>query len=100
IPFLSTVEGRWLEGPELDGGYWYRNLRQTVRFAEAVETLAAAEYRAVVEVSAHPVLAHSIVEALEAASVREAAVTGTLRRDEGGWDRVLLSDDDLHVRGV
>ncbi|MED7950358.1 acyltransferase domain-containing protein, partial [Streptomyces sp. BE303] len=37
IPFLSTVEGRWLEGPELDGGYWYRNLRQTVRFAEAVD---------------------------------------------------------------
>nr|WP_074003441.1 type I polyketide synthase [Streptomyces sp. CB02056] len=100
IPFLSTVEGRWLEGPELDAGYWYRNLRQTVRFAEAVETLAAAEYRAFVEVSAHPVLAHGIVEALEAASVRDAAVTGTLRRDEGGWDRVLLSAAALHVRGV
>ncbi|WP_159028673.1 acyltransferase domain-containing protein, partial [Kitasatospora sp. MY 5-36] len=100
IPFLSTVESRWLEGPELDAGYWYRNLRQTVRFAEAVDTLAAAEYRAFVEVSAHPVLAHGIVEALEAASVREAAVTGTLRRDEGGWDRVLLSAAALHVRGV
>ncbi|WP_419932703.1 acyltransferase domain-containing protein [Kitasatospora purpeofusca] len=100
VPFLSTVENRWLEGPELDAGYWYRNLRQTVRFAEAVETLAAAEYRAFVEVSAHPVLAHGLVEALEAASVRDAAVTGTLRRDEGGWDRVLLSAAALHVRGV
>ncbi|WTA51220.1 acyltransferase domain-containing protein [Kitasatospora purpeofusca] len=100
VPFLSTVENRWLEGPELDAGYWYRNLRQTVRFADAVETLAAAEYRAFVEVSAHPVLAHGIVEALEAASVRDAAVTGTLRRDEGGWDRVLLSAAALHVRGV
>ncbi|MFF7586286.1 type I polyketide synthase [Kitasatospora purpeofusca] len=100
VPFLSTVENRWLEGPELDAGYWYRNLRQTVRFAEAVDTLAAAEYRAFVEVSAHPVLAHGIVEALEAASVRDAAVTGTLRRDEGGWDRVLLSAAALHVRGV
>ncbi|WTU28531.1 type I polyketide synthase [Kitasatospora purpeofusca] len=100
VPFLSTVENRWLEGPELDAGYWYRNLRQTVRFADAVETLAAAEYRAFVEVSAHPVLAHGTVEALEAASVRGAAVTGTLRRDEGGWDRVLLSAAALHVRGV
>ncbi|WP_369826217.1 type I polyketide synthase [Kitasatospora sp. MBT66] len=100
VPFLSTVENRWLEGPELDAGYWYRNLRQTVRFADAVETLAAAEYRAFVEVSAHPVLAHGIVEALEAASVRDAAVTGTLRRDEGGWDRILLSAAALHVRGV
>ncbi|SDT82770.1 Acyl transferase domain-containing protein [Streptomyces sp. TLI_053] len=100
VPFLSTVENRWLEGPELDAGYWYRNLRRTVRFADAVDTLAAAEYRAFVEVSAHPVLAHGIVEALEAASVRDAVVTGTLRRDEGGWDRVLLSAAALHVRGV
>ncbi|WP_323185067.1 type I polyketide synthase [Kitasatospora purpeofusca] len=100
VPFLSTVENRWLEGPELDAGYWYRNLRRTVRFADAVETLADAEYRAFVEVSAHPVLAHGLVEALEAASVRDAAVTGTLRRDEGGWDRVLLSAAALHVRGV
>ncbi|MEE1824160.1 acyltransferase domain-containing protein, partial [Streptomyces sp. BE20] len=60
IPFLSTVEGRWLEGPELDGGYWYRNRRQTVRFAAAVDTLAAEGFRAFVEVSAPPVLVHSI----------------------------------------
>ncbi|MED7953095.1 acyltransferase domain-containing protein, partial [Streptomyces sp. BE303] len=60
FPVLSTVEGRWLVGRELDGGSWYRNLRQTVRFAEAVDTLAAEGFRAFVEVSAHPVLAHSL----------------------------------------
>ncbi|MEV7783076.1 acyltransferase domain-containing protein, partial [Kitasatospora sp. NPDC088351] len=100
IPFFSTVESRWLEGPELDAGYWYRNLRQTVRFADAVDTLAAAEYRAFVEVSAHPVLAHAVVEALEEAVQAPTVVTGTLRREDGGWDRVLLSAAVLHVRGV
>ncbi|WP_049653971.1 polyketide synthase dehydratase domain-containing protein, partial [Kitasatospora sp. MY 5-36] len=100
IPFLSTVEGRWLEGPELDAGYWYRNLRQTVRFADAVETLAGEGFRAFVEVSAHPVLAHAVVEALEEAVQAPTVVTGTLRREDGGWDRVLLAAAELHVRGL
>ncbi|MFB6891358.1 SDR family NAD(P)-dependent oxidoreductase, partial [Kitasatospora sp. NPDC056327] len=100
VPFLSTVENRWLEGPELDAGYWYRNLRRTVRFAEAVETLAVEGFRAFVEVSAHPVLAHGIVEALEEAVQAPTVVTGTLRREDGGWDRVLLAAAELHVHGL
>ncbi|WP_344339769.1 type I polyketide synthase, partial [Kitasatospora putterlickiae] len=100
VPFLSTVENRWLEGPELDAGYWYRNLRQTVRFADAVETLAAEGFRAFVEVSAHPVLAHAVVEALEESVQAPTVVTGTLRREDGGWDRVLLAAAELHVHGL
>ncbi|MGA4560844.1 type I polyketide synthase [Uniformispora flossi] len=102
VPFYSTVDGRWLEGPELDAGYWYRNLRRTVRFADATTALAAAGYRAFVEVGPHPVLVHSVTETLEAdAGPRvPAVVTGTLRRDDGGLDRFLLSAAKLHVRGV
>ncbi|MER6366724.1 beta-ketoacyl synthase N-terminal-like domain-containing protein, partial [Kitasatospora sp. NPDC001527] len=100
VPFLSTVEGRWLEGPELDAGYWYRNLRRTVQFGEAVQTLAAEGFRCFVEVSAHPVLAHGIVEVLDGAVDAPTVVTGTLRRDDGGWDRVLLAAAELHVHGV
>ncbi|WP_449273547.1 type I polyketide synthase [Kitasatospora purpeofusca] len=100
VPFLSTVENRWLDGPELDAGYWYRNLRQSVRFAEAVGTLAGEGFRAFVEVSAHPVLAHAVVEALEEAVEAPTVVTGTLRREDGGWDRVLLAAAELHVCGI
>ncbi|MYU18741.1 acyltransferase domain-containing protein, partial [Streptomyces sp. SID8361] len=32
VPFFSTVDGEWVTGDELDAGYWYRNLRQTVEF--------------------------------------------------------------------
>ncbi|MEK8168881.1 acyltransferase domain-containing protein [Streptomyces sp. M19] len=56
VPMLSTVTGAYLSGPELDAGYWYRNLRGTVEFADAVAGLAAAGHRAFVEVSPHPVL--------------------------------------------
>ncbi|WP_173390841.1 type I polyketide synthase [Actinomadura litoris] len=96
VPFFSTVEGRWLDTTTLDGGYWYRNLRRTVRFADAVETLADEGFRAFVEVSAHPVLAPAIAELAPEPSV----VVGTLRRDDGGTRRLLLSLGELHVRGV
>ncbi|WP_345624298.1 acyltransferase domain-containing protein, partial [Streptomyces ziwulingensis] len=100
VPFYSTVEGRWLEGPELDAGYWYRNLRQPVRFADAVRSLAEQDTPVWVEISAHPVLAHGVVETLESVGVRAHAVTGTLRRDDGGLDRFLYAAAELHVRGT
>ncbi|WP_443054545.1 type I polyketide synthase [Streptomyces sp. NBC_00683] len=100
IPMYSSVDGRWVEGTELDGGYWFRNLRQTVRFADATAALVAEGFRAFVEVSAHPVLAHSIQETLDSSPQTPSVVTGTLRRDDGGPDRILLSIAELHVRGI
>jgi acyl transferase domain-containing protein/thioesterase domain-containing protein/aryl carrier-like protein len=91
VPFLSTVTGRPLDTAALDGEYWYRNLRDTVRFEQAVHALLADGRRAFVEISPHPVLTpglHEIVEdRLEDGA--EVAVVGTLRRDEGGLERFL-----------
>ncbi|OKI94204.1 erythronolide synthase [Streptomyces sp. CB02058] len=100
VPFFSSVEGRWLDGPELDGGYWFRNLRSTVGFAGAAEALVGEGFRAFVEVSSHPVLAHSVQEILDEHADVASVVTGTLRRDDGDLDRVLKSAAELHVRGV
>ncbi|UGQ13420.1 acyltransferase domain-containing protein [Yinghuangia sp. ASG 101] len=102
VPFYSTVENGWLDGPELDAAYWYRNLRRPVRFAEATAALAADGHRAFVEISAHPVLAHSVTETLEGVAGPRvpSVVTGSLRRDDGGLARFLLSAAQLHVRGV
>ncbi|WP_382464787.1 type I polyketide synthase [Streptomyces noursei] len=99
IPFFSTVTGDWLDTTELDAGYWFRNLRGRVRFADAVKGLLAAEHRAFVEVSSHPVLTMSVQDLIEEAAV-PAVATGTLRRDQGGADRFLLSAAALFVRGV
>ncbi|NUP33797.1 MAG: type I polyketide synthase, partial [Streptomycetaceae bacterium] len=100
IPFYSTVESGWLDGPELDAGYWYRNLRRTVRFADATAALAAEGFRAFVEVSPHPVLVPSVIETLDEHVQAPTVVTGTLRRGDGGLDRFLSSAAELHVRGV
>jgi polyketide synthase 12 len=39
----------------MDAEYWYRNLRETVRFDRAVRALLDDGFTAFVEVSAHPV---------------------------------------------
>ncbi|MEU8386092.1 polyketide synthase dehydratase domain-containing protein, partial [Streptosporangium sp. NPDC048865] len=99
VAMISTVDGRWVEGPELGAGYWCENLRRTVGFASAVEVLLEQRHRVFVEVSPHPVLTVGVGECVDAAGV-EAVIAGTLRRDDGGWGRVLVSAAELFVRGV
>src|SRR5207248_2961066 len=63
VPFYSTVTGEWVtEAGALDGGYWYRNLRNQVRFGPAIVELLKLGHTAFVEVSAHPVLVQPISE--------------------------------------
>ncbi|MBB5896422.1 type I polyketide synthase [Kutzneria kofuensis] len=93
IPWMSTVDAEWVEGP-LGPDYWARNLRQQVRFADAVAALGAEGYGLFVEASAHPLLTGAITDTLP-----EAAAVGTLRRDDAGPDRLLRSIAELFVRG-
>ncbi|WXB00245.1 SDR family NAD(P)-dependent oxidoreductase [Pendulispora brunnea] len=95
IPFYSTVTGTKQEGTELDAEYWYRNLRQTVRFADAVGSLLGDGHRVFVEVSPHPVLTLALQETSE-----KVTAVGSLRREEGDFARLLLSFAELHTRGV
>ncbi|MFB7289536.1 type I polyketide synthase [Actinacidiphila glaucinigra] len=99
VPFLSTVTGEWMSGPELDGGYWFRNLRQTVELEQAVRTLLEQGFGVFVESSPHPVLTVGLQETVEDAG-REAAVLGSLRRNEGGLERFWLSLGEAYVHGA
>ncbi|KND44528.1 type I polyketide synthase [Streptomyces stelliscabiei] len=100
VPLYSTLTGDWLDTTEMDAGYWYRNLRETVEFDGAVRALADQRHQVFVEVSPHPVLTMSVQDTLEDAEAPRTVVTGTLRRDEGGLARALTSAAELWVRGV
>jgi polyene macrolide polyketide synthase len=102
IPFYSTVTGERLDGGELDATYWYRNLREPVRFEQAVRALVADGCTAFVEASAHPVLTTATGETIEAcgADPDSVAAIGSLRRDEGGPDRFATSLAQAHCHGV
>ncbi|TDT40131.1 acyl transferase domain-containing protein [Streptomyces sp. BK208] len=55
--FVSTVTGDRLEGSRLDADYWWRNVREPVRFAEAVRALVDSGCTQFVEIGPHAVLA-------------------------------------------
>nr|WP_318306323.1 SDR family NAD(P)-dependent oxidoreductase [Amycolatopsis sp. MEP2-6] len=99
IPFVSAVTGEVLDTAELDAAYWYRNLREPVRFDQAVSTLLGLRATVFVECSAHPVLTVGVEETIDQAGAAAAAV-GTLRRDDGGLARLMTSVGEAFARGA
>ncbi|HEY8984541.1 MAG TPA: type I polyketide synthase, partial [Streptomyces sp.] len=99
VAFYSTVTRELTDTRELDAEYWYRNARETVRFADTARALAAAGYGTFLEISPHPVLVPSLEETLFE-SHPAAVVTGTLRRSEDESEQLLAAAARLYVRGV
>ncbi|MFI1801207.1 SDR family NAD(P)-dependent oxidoreductase [Streptomyces sp. NPDC020379] len=80
IPMISSVTGEPVDGTALDAGYWWRNVREPVRFAAAVEHALDAGADVLVEIGPHPVL-RSYLRRITASRPRTpTAVTATLRR--------------------
>ena len=82
IPLISTV-GQPDGAARFDADYWVVNLRNPVRFSQAVATaLEEHANHTFVEVSPHPLLTHAIGETLESAHPRGGVqVAATLTRD-------------------
>ncbi|MER7405973.1 beta-ketoacyl synthase N-terminal-like domain-containing protein [Streptomyces sp. NPDC000070] len=99
VPFYSTVTGALIDTAGLDADYWYANLRRPVRLIDAVRTAFDEGHTAFIECSPHPVLTLALEANAEEAE-RDVFVTGTLRRDEGGWPRVLTSAAQAHAHGL
>ncbi|MEU2560359.1 type I polyketide synthase [Streptomyces longispororuber] len=98
IPLYSTLTGTWLDVP-MDAGYWYRNLRRTVLFEHATRGLLAEGHGLFVEMSPHPVLTVPVQATIDATD-SPAATLGSLRRDEGGADRLAASLAEAHAHGA
>src|SRR5262249_59358397 len=84
-------------GTTLDGAYWCRNLRQTVRLDLALAELIGSGHSVFIEASAHPVLAMPLSAA---SGEHEGVVVGSLRREAGGMSELLRNLGVLHVHGV
>ncbi|WP_394827288.1 SDR family NAD(P)-dependent oxidoreductase [Pendulispora albinea] len=99
IAMKSTVTCRAIEEGELDGGYWYANLRERVRYREVMEQLGEEGYGWLIEVSAHPVLMQATQETAEGWA-RGAATTGTLRKEHGGVETLMRAASELWTQGL
>ncbi|MFD7734644.1 SDR family NAD(P)-dependent oxidoreductase, partial [Kitasatospora phosalacinea] len=94
VPFYSTVTADPVDTSALDAAYWYRNLREPVRFDLATRALLDHGHTVFVEISPHPVLTPALEEH------DAGVVTGTLRRDHGGPAEFLAAASRLFVAGV
>ena len=104
IPLYSTVgqalSADPLDTTTMDADYWYRNLREPVRFHDSVVELLAAGECTFVELSPHPVLAPAITDALaQAAGRTQSAVIITLHRDRDDRDSLVAALAQLHTHG-
>ncbi|WP_410586369.1 SDR family NAD(P)-dependent oxidoreductase [Amycolatopsis sp. lyj-23] len=99
IPLFSTVTGDQVDGTELDAGYWWRNVRQPVRFADAFRKVLTRGVAAVVEVGPHPVLASAIDEALTDRSDTVARLA-SLRRDRPQREQLAETLGQLYELGA
>ncbi|MEU2340187.1 acyltransferase domain-containing protein, partial [Streptomyces sp. NPDC013172] len=100
VPLVSTVSGEVIDTGVMDAEYWFTNLRRTVRFDRALETLLESGHRVFVEASPHPVLVGAVTQAAEVAGVAGLTAVGTLRRDEGEEAQLLRNAAEVFVAGV
>ncbi|MBZ4016055.1 type I polyketide synthase [Streptomyces purpurogeneiscleroticus] len=97
-PIFSSVTGGRAD-ESLDAAYWGRNLRETVRFADAVRALAAEGHDTFVEISPHPLQLNPLGHEMEAAGVANALLVPSLTRESDAGLSLLTALGDLAVHG-
>lgn len=100
VAFHSTVTGGLLDTAELDAAYWFRNLREPVRFGDTLGGLLGQERSVFVEISTHPLLTVNIQEMLDADEDADGVVVGSLRRGDGGLARLYRWAGEAFVSGL
>src|SRR4029077_3213746 len=77
IPIITTTYDHTHPTPVFDADYWAANLRNPVRFSQAIAT-AGADHHTFIEISPHPLLTHAITDTL--AGIHHHSLA-TLQRD-------------------
>ncbi len=99
VVMLSSVHGRHVAARDLDTSYWVANMRQPVRFAEALRQAIDDGCEVFLEIGAHPVLSGYVAESLEAAGGRAGTMLASLRRKQNDRMSMLSSLGALYAMG-
>ncbi|WP_322013575.1 SDR family NAD(P)-dependent oxidoreductase [Paraburkholderia sp. J12] len=79
LRYVSTVTGAPLDGTALDAEYWWRNIREPVRFGEAIARLVDEGVHMFLEVGPHSILRTYVKQSLDALKV-QGVTLATLKR--------------------
>lgn len=98
IQFYSTATDAIVEGEQLNATYWTKNLRNTVRFGNAVQAVLKDAQVAFVEMSPHPLLQHALNENIQDAASNSVAVASYVR-DKNELVEFYYNIGELHSGG-
>jgi acyl transferase domain-containing protein/NADPH:quinone reductase-like Zn-dependent oxidoreductase/acyl carrier protein/NADP-dependent 3-hydroxy acid dehydrogenase YdfG len=103
VPIYSSVTGARIElaqtGIRLGPSYWWRNVREPVKFEAAVRAMAADGVSTFIEIGPRAVLATYLTDITKLLG-SAAAVMPSLTRSESGQARVLALIAELEVTGA
>lgn len=98
VRVVSSVTGQFVDAATLrDPGYWRRQIRGTVEFQGAMDTLAGANYDTFLEIGPTATLSSLGRQCID----REGQLwTPSLKKDRGAWQQMFDSLGQLYVRGA
>ncbi|KQU17724.1 beta-ketoacyl synthase [Methylobacterium sp. Leaf94] len=96
---VSTVTGKVLAGDQFGAGYWWRNIREPVRFCEAVQEATRQGARVFIEVGPRATLLSHIGDAIEPLGIENATI-GVLHRKPAGGDPIARTVAAALVQGA
>jgi phthiocerol/phenolphthiocerol synthesis type-I polyketide synthase C len=99
IPLYSTVTGTLLEGTGLDADYWWRNVREPVRFDAAIQAMVSAGINTFVEVGPRPVLTSYLNDIGKTAGITSFAIPSLTTKESGG-QRIRSVSQQLELSGA
>jgi amino acid adenylation domain-containing protein len=101
LPIVSTVTGTWLKEEEaMDPKYWTNHLRNTVRFADAADTLLKLENIIFLEVGPGQTLA-TLTKQQGVGKTTAAFASLTMPRDEENeYNSLLNALGELWLKGI
>jgi acyl carrier protein len=96
IPIVSCVDGDVIRPGAIDASYWSRQVRDPVRFTDAMTALDGEGVSAYIEIGPHPILLGMAGLCLP---YEDRLWLPSLRRDEAAWKTMLESVGKYYVQG-
>lgn len=97
IEYVSSLYGK--TATQIDSKYWRTHQRQSVRFADGLQTLLDHGYNYLIEIGPAPALLGIAQRNLDGAE-SPAAFLPSVRRGQDDWAQILSSLSELYVHGA
>ncbi|MGH8290027.1 MAG: SDR family NAD(P)-dependent oxidoreductase [Steroidobacteraceae bacterium] len=98
LPFFSAVAGATIESAALGAEYWWRNIREPVRFEKAIRAMLEAGINTFVEIGPRPVLLSYIEDTARLAGASVLTLP-TLSAKDPGAHRIATVACQLELTG-